>query len=145
MATSTAATAKQRILDLLAARPALAAVKRTWAEPTQQGDHGADHVWFGDTDQSEEWGSLGAHARNENYVIELTAVAYLPGDDPQAAEARGWTLQGEISQALRSDPSLGGLLSQYAELQTTRMTVDPASAGGWVARANLRVHCVARI
>jgi hypothetical protein len=143
---STAAQAKRAILDLLATSDALEGVELSWAGPTQDADVKHRMVWLGKTVQTEKWAtSLGAKKRDEDYHVTVIAQVWKDGDDPEQTELKAWDLQSAVSEAIRADLTLGGLLAQFAELSSTEVEPLPASPRGWRARAEMKVHCVARI
>lgn len=145
MSASTVPAVKAAIISLLAARPGLATTQVTWAPPTEKSDYSARSIFFGDTEQNEEWRSLGAHSREEDYMLDLVVRVYEDGDDPQAVETSAWAVREEIATAFRADPGLGNRLLQYIEIASTRMSVNAAAPQGWVAEAVCRLHCLTRI
>lgn len=150
MAASTAPAAKQKILDLLNARPALAALvaaktlRIRWAAPTEEADYRRDIIWLGDVRQTEEHVALGGNSKDEDYTVGLWCQSYRTGDDPKATEDACWALREEAAAAIRADPTLGGVLNQWAEIQSTNVTTRPAEKG-WLVKAEALVLCHARI
>ena len=140
----TAAQAKRAMLDLFIAQ-AVGDLTCSWAGPTKEEEVRDNLLWFGEVEQNEEWAnSLGAQRRQEDYTVEVIANVYREGTDPEACETTAWDVRSEIATALRNANDLDGLLSEWAEVQTTSMTTYPVE-GGWESRATIRVHCRSRI
>jgi len=145
MAVSTAPAAKQKLLDLFNASVDLTGVTRTWAAPTKDEEYTEEHVWLGDVSQTEKWASLGAQKRDEDYTVEVVVQVTRPGDDEITVETRAWQLQAAVTAAVRADVTLAGVLSQWAEVVSTRMETRPAGPSSWLAKGTLLVHCRSRI
>jgi hypothetical protein len=156
MAASTAPAAKQKLLDLLNARAALAAsvanksLKVRWAAPTEEADYKRDVIWLGETvEQEEEHIQLGGGAnrrKHEEYVVEVGMQAYRTGDDPQGTETAWWELRTELAAAVTADPDLtGSLPSGYAQLESSVVSTQPVATGGWLSKGSCRVRCKAQI
>lgn len=140
---STAPQAKAAILTLLAGRPALATVDRRWGGPTDEDDVLEEAIWLGDVSLEEDWGELGQRRKDETYTIDMTIAVRKYGDDEQGTETRCWALLGEVEQALRADPSLGGLLNRRAELVSVSQTNRPAGPQQWGSAISCSVRCQA--
>lgn len=156
MAASTAPAAKQKILDLLNARPALAAsaaaktLKVRWAAPTEDADYRRDVIWLGETVELEEehvqLGGGASRRKHEEYVVAVEMQAYRAGDDPKATESAWWALRTELAAVLTADPGLAGVLvSGYAQLASSVVTTQPVGGGGWLSKGSCRVRCKAQI
>ena len=119
MPASTVPAAKQAILDLLTAIPALNEVAVTWGEPTEDEDRiASEFVFFdGPVVRRPEWIYLGGDYLDETYTLTLRVENYVDGDDRASTEARTWALIDYIEQALRADDTLGGLLKPYRDGQ----------------------------
>lgn len=141
---TTAATAKQRIITALQARAGLAGVTVSYGAPSSSDEIDPEMIFLGDVRFSQAWAALGARRRDEDYTIDLTVHVYQDGDEEQVVEERLWALFGEIEQALRDDPTLGGLLAMDAEIDGGEQTTRPSDPGGWVSRLSLRVRCRSR-
>jgi hypothetical protein len=143
MPASTAPAAKQAILTLLAARPALASVDRTWGSPTETDDITAEMIFLGDVELTGEFRALGGQRRDEDYTITISVAVHQYGDDEQSTEERAWDLLDEISGALATDPYLGGLLYEAAAIRSARQTNTPAP-NQWGALITAQIGCAAR-
>lgn len=144
MPASTAPEAKRRIIVLLNARPNLASTSVTWGGPTKQDDVTDEMVYLTGVEFDGEWRILGAGQRDEDYTISLVVDVQRYGSDPQPAEERAWALLDEVSAALRSDSTLGGLLLLPSELAGGEQTNAPTSPEQMGARIEARIHCQAR-
>lgn len=144
MAVSTIPAVKQKLIDLFTASPALADVKITWTYPVDENDIGTEHIHFGDVEQTEEWRWIGKKDREEDYQLPLIVLAKVYGRDPAAADARIWTLREAVAGILRTDPTLGGILNEDAEIAATTIAIAPLT-DAWSARAQLTLHCRAFI
>lgn len=146
MAISTVPAAKAYIFGRLEAAlsSTLAGVTLTWTYPTDEKSIGEEHIHFGDVEQDEEWGSIGAQRRTEDYTVELVVLTKVYGDDPRGTDERLWELREAVAAIVRASPSLGGLLIGSAQISATRTDLHPLS-NAWAARARLSVHCNAHI
>lgn len=150
MTASTVPAAKQAILDLLVAVPALNEVAITWGEPTEQEDLQAEMMFFdGPVIRQPEWRYLGGDYLDETYTLTLRIENYLPGDDRAAAEARTWELINEVEQVLRANDTLGGLLSPYTEGQALEFGEQQVGSlqhsDGWRGAGVMPLVCHARV
>lgn len=133
MAASTVPAAKQALLDLLLARPALNEVRVEWSEPTEVEDLEWEAIYFdGPVRRTPEWATIGGpnSPLRETYVITLHVRNYTLGDDRQVAEERCWELIAEIESALREDPAnlrLDGLLFKPLEFDEQDVRSFPES------------------
>jgi len=57
-------------------------------------------------------GSGGRGWLYEKYMLEVTVACFRGGDNAQLIYERAYALTGQIETAVRSDPSLGGLVTQ---------------------------------
>jgi hypothetical protein len=55
-------------------------------------------------------GSMGALSLEEVYEIEVCISAFNDQSDPAVVLNRAWTLAGYVDQAIRNDPTFGGLV-----------------------------------
>lgn len=152
MAASTVPAAKQAVLDLLTARPALNEVVVTWGQPTENEDFGtASEFMFFESPvvRLPEWKILGGAWLDETYTLTLRVETIVAGDDRAAAEQRCWTLIDEIEQALRADRTLGGILQDGTErrsLDFDEQTVDSTPhSDAWAAYGVVPIVCHSRI
>ncbi len=80
---------------------------------------------------------------DEDLTVDVELTAFRGGDQPQATEERVWHMVALFDQALRADPSLGGLaLLVYMESVDVECewTENPSGTNGWVAWATCKVH-----
>jgi len=146
MAASTVPAAKAAILAMLRARPALNEVAITWGEPTEKEDIQPEMIFFdGPVPRLPSWATLGAdNPLDEEYTVTLQVRSYTPGDDPDIAEQRCWTLIDEIEQGIRADLRLGGLLR--VPIVFDEQTVDAVpQSNDWAAVGLVPLVCTARI
>lgn len=146
MADSTAPAVKAYLLSLFRQQAALTGVNVEWAAPIKDEDYTSDIIWLGDVDPySQEFLNLGAGRVEEEYDIEITAQAYVAGNDPQFTEERAWTLRASIVTALRADKTLGGTVNKWTGPYPGAMSTRPASPNGWLALTTVRLTCRASI
>jgi hypothetical protein len=129
MAASVAPAAKQAILTLLTARPALNLVAITWAAPTEAEDLQDELIFFdGPVVRLPEWRVLGGPSPplDETYTLTLKVRNRVYDDDANAAETRTWALVAEIEQAVRGDLRLGGLIRslEFGEQEVVNVRVE---------------------
>lgn len=142
MSASTIPSAKAALLGLM--QGALTDVRVTWGGPTSEEDTALEMAHLGNVEQTEEWGALGNQRRDEDYDIEVFILVRQSGDDEQATETRAWAIRELLATALRADPTLGGVLSKWAEITATTQDNTPLM-DGWFTRLRVTVHCEARI
>lgn len=143
---TTAPIAKTRILALVAARPALSAVRVAWGGPTENEDINGEMIHLGEVNVAGEWRTLGAGVRHETYTIGLHVVVFQYGDDEAATEQRAFVLLNEVSAALTSNKVLNDgtndLLTHPAAIQNARQTNVPM-VDQWGARIDATILCQA--
>lgn len=146
MADSTAPAAKAAILSLLNASADLTGVAISWAAPTKEDEYTEDMVWLGDVDPyNQEFVNLGGGKVDEEYDLEITAQAFLSGDDPQTTEERAWELRSAIVEILRADKTLSSTINKWSGPYPGAMTTRPATPNGWLAKTTVRLTCRASI
>lgn len=92
-------------------------------------------------------GSGGANWGNESYEVEIE-ISVLHGQlGPQPLEERVWHLIGLMENAVRGDPSLGGLVNIQANPTTSEVQCEWATgeAGGWEGTGQLKIHVEAAL
>jgi hypothetical protein len=147
MAASTAPAAKQAILNLLIARPALNTVAIMWGEPTENEDLQAEMIFFdGPVVRQPDWREIGGPSSPlwEQCTLTLQVRNFAPGDDRATAEQRCWALIDEIEQAVRADLRLGGILRVPVEFGEQEIRALPES-DGFSAAGFVPLVCTARI
>ena len=97
--------AKAKVLELLRARPALAAIQVEWA---YQKDPAREAVFLGDAFIEEKAAALGTtRPREESYALDVIVSVKHEGNDAEGAERRMWQLVAEVEDALHDSPALG--------------------------------------
>lgn len=98
---------------------------------------------------TQEFASLGARRRTEDYTIRVYCSA-VDADQKKARDA-AFALMAEVEDLLRTDPTLGGVTSMYAEaggdvvLDQSSEDPDTMPSGGRWAAVSFDVHVVNRI
>ena len=82
----------------------------SWGEPTKQSDISYEAIYYGTTEISDEFRSLGAGRSDETYRLSLVIDVRDYGDE-QATEARAWELHDETLSLLRENMTLNGAIS----------------------------------
>lgn len=108
MATSTIPALKAALLSLLAARAGLAGVQVVYGAPLP--NPGREFISLGGTDGSQETAALGRLRREEEYRLTIYVSVLREGQDQQAATERVFALVAEVEDAVRADPSVGGVV-----------------------------------
>ena len=147
MADSTIPAAKEKLLELLQARPGLDGVGIYWNEPTQEANFKRDMIWLGDLEQTEAWHGLGDQRRDENYLLEVYVHAFRQGNKPKDTELALLNLRDEVSATLREHHTLQNVLGGHgdASLERTRLEGPQMAENGWLSRCLLHVRCTALI
>jgi hypothetical protein len=146
MAASTVPAAKQALLDMLRALPALNAVSVTSVQPTEAEDLADEMMFFEDpVVRVPEWRTLGGPSPplDETYTITVAVRNRVYGDDANAAETRTWALVALIETAIRANLRLGGLI-RTLEFGEQEVSTAPLS-DGWYGEASVPLVCTARI
>lgn len=74
-------------------------------------------VIIGDVAGDQEWASIGATRRDEDYTLDLYAVVLWPGYDQLEALTRCWELYAVVEDVLRANPGAGGPGVMWAEIK----------------------------
>lgn len=135
---SSAPAAKAGLLALLAARPALSTVQRSWGHPGELIEK--ESVLLLGVQSSEQPAQLGQLARDETYSLTVAVCVHQDGDDAQAVEQRAWALAAEVEAAVHDDRTLSGALTGWAGV--TAMAQDAfIESGGRTAEVVLTIEC----
>lgn len=146
MPASTAPEAKARILELLAARPALAGVRLSWEAPAETTDFNVKNlIWLGDVQHTGQWQCLGPLTRDESYTIQLTVLAIKLGDDARSTEERAWDLLDEVAAAIHNDFHLNGLLRLPAAIESATQSNGLVGTQSTGCQIVSQIRCDARI
>ena len=117
MVASTVPAAKRALTVLLAAHPGLADVQVTRGHPGDVVER--ELVMVGGTAVAEQNPrSLGGARRDETYSIAVVVQVKESGSSVEDASERAYALLGHVEDAVRAEPTLGGL-------------VMVAEVGGW--------------
>ena len=105
---STVPAVKGAILGLIEARGALAAIQTEWGHPGK--NIARESIFMEDAQFDSEsiaFMRVAPHPHTEEYVVPVVVDVLSEGDDARAAEERGWTLAGEVEEAIRNATNLG--------------------------------------
>jgi len=117
--TTTADSVLIALRELLSERDGLAGVTVEDA-PYPLGELGEEWIDLYGVKAKQRWGSLGARRREEEYAIVgslRTSVIGSLREDVRTCRARAYAILAEIEDALRDDPTIGGIARQ-AELSS---------------------------
>jgi hypothetical protein len=157
VAISTIPAVQQAILTILTARTGsgepLEGVEIRPALLTENEDmtSQAEYVLLTDVDVPEEnWGSLGAYQRREEYWVGIAVWTQQWGDDPLTVRVRAHEIWSAVSDALIDDlRTPGGLLTgagvQQIDGYRGRDSVAPVGPSEWGARIDRSVNFKAKI
>ena len=92
----------------------------------------------------QQFASLGTQRREEDFTIVCYADSYSGDTGASVRRARVFQLVGVVETALRTDATLGGVLSLWAEMgdSTLHQEIDDR---GLVVGVTFHVHCKTRI
>lgn len=103
---------------------------------------------LGITAASEDFALLGSNAPDdERYAIQLRIKCHDAGsNNGDTTDAAGWAIYDTIRTAVRSDPTLGGVLIFPARTNTPRSdgAFQPDDATGWAIFIDFTIDCFGR-
>ena len=105
MSTSTIPAFKNELYTRLAARSGLNGVQVSYGWPT--GALQREHIILGGVDGSQEFRTIGAQHRMEEYTVTVYINVLREGVQQQTCDERCLTLMAEVETELRSDPTVG--------------------------------------
>ena len=111
---------------------------------TEVANLGREVVLLGQVRGEQEYTSIGARTRDEDYTIDLWVIIRWPGDTGLEALARAWQVWAEVESLLSSAPHItlgqaSGVL--WNELKTPVGTPTNEDAGaGYVIRSGVKVR-----
>lgn len=122
MATSAVPLVKARLLELVLAEPAFNEVQTVYGTPGR--DLERECLFVGATESwDQEWGALGARARNERFGLVFGIYVRSPGQSQQEATERCFEILASFESLLRATPSLG-LSDTVRDVQVTFGRLD---------------------
>lgn len=74
-------------------------------------------VIIGDVNGDQEWASIGASRRDEDYTLDLFVVVLWPGYDQLEALTRAWELYAVVENVVRANPGAGGPGVMWSEVR----------------------------
>lgn len=83
-----------------------------WGSPTENEDVTLESIYFGGTEITDEFRTLGMTRTDENYSLLVVIDVRQYGDDEQATEARAWSLHDQLLTLLRANNTLGGTVNR---------------------------------
>jgi len=86
-------------------------------------------VIVGDVAGDQEWASIGAARRDEDYTVDLYVVVLWPGYDATETMTRAWELWGVVEDVLRQNPGAGGPGVMWSELKRPTGTTSVDDEG----------------
>jgi hypothetical protein len=142
VATSTIPAFKTALLARLVARQGLAGVQVTYGWPS--GAVKRESIMLGGVDGTQEFRTIGATQRMENYTLDVFITVIREGQARQQnADERALALMAQLEAELRADPTVNNTVLT-AELG--RFELQPmASAETREARLTVGVNVMARI
>lgn len=82
--------------------------------------------------------------RDEDYEITMTVRVRMSGDGQQLATERAYVLAGQIEEALRADPTLGGVV-HWALVSAFDLEEEAPDGSSRLADLDVTVTCRARV
>jgi len=95
-------------------------------------------------DAQQQFVSLGTQRREEDFTVACYADSYSGDTGASARRARVFQLVGAAETALRTDPTLSGVLTLWAEIGDTTLHQE-IDDRGLVVGVTFHVHCKTRI
>jgi hypothetical protein len=95
-------------------------------------------------DATQQFVSLGTQRREEDFIIACYADSFSGDTGASVRRARVFQLVGVVEMALRADPTLGGVLSLWAEMGDCILHQE-LDDRGLVVGVTFHVHCKTRI
>lgn len=106
--TSSVPTLKSNLVAILQARAALSEVQVSYGPPLP--NPGREFIWVGKAIGAQAW-AAGGKTKSEEYEQTVTIVVTHMGVDMAAADARCFALMVELENALRTDTTVGGAVT----------------------------------
>lgn len=140
-------TAKTALKTTLAARAAWAAVDLRDGGPTEAEDVTADAFWFEPTEFTDSWASLGnptgGNRRRIIFRLGFVIAILRYGDDERTTEDSAWALYDDLKDAIRANPSLGGVVQKIDDI-TGRQLNAPAAPLQWQSAVVGSISCTSK-
>lgn len=96
-------------------------------------------------DGTQAFAAIGGNApRDEDFTIACYADSYTGDTDPSARRSRVYQLVAAAESDLRTDPTLGGVLTLWAEIVAQTLHQEQTDRG-LVVGVTFHVHCRTRI
>jgi hypothetical protein len=142
MATSTIPALKAALLSLLAARTNLSGVQVVWGAPLP--NPGREFIALAGTEGEQQTAAIGRLRREEEYRLTIYASTLREGQNQQACTERAFALVAEIEDAVRADPSIGGVV-RTALVDGPFTLEEGATDSHRTALVTISLLCTARI
>jgi hypothetical protein len=110
VSTSIQPAAKAQLFSTLTARANLSAVQVTYGHPGSK-RVAKECIWIGNINGDQTVRVVGAYSRLDDFAIEMVVDVQQPGDDQQTCTERAYALMAEVESAVRSDPTLSGVVN----------------------------------
>lgn len=137
--TTSAPEVKARIIALLQAASALDGVDVQPKGPVQADAVTPEMVYLGRVRGDQDWASLGAYRREEEYTIDLFIRNWAAenGTTELEIDTRCWAIFTAIGEAIHVDPALdqllqGGNIQVKTFEQDSQPTLEPLGFRGWL-------------
>lgn len=86
-------------------------------------------VIVGDVAGDQEWASIGAGRRDEEYSVDLYVVVLWPGYDSLESMTRAWDLWAVVEDLVRANPGAGGPGVMWSEVKRPTGTTSVDDEG----------------
>lgn len=135
--TTSAPEVKARIVALLQAAVALDGISVQPKGPVQADAVTPEMVYLGRVRGEQDWASLGAYRREEEYTIDLFIRNWAADLTELAIDTRCWAIFTAIGEAIHVDPALdallqGGNIQVKTFEQDSQPTLEPLGFRGWL-------------
>lgn len=142
MATSTIPALKAALLALLAARANLSGVQVVWGAPLP--NPGREFIALAGTEGEQQTAAIGRLRREEEYRLTIYCSTLREGQNQQACTERAFALVAEVEDAVRADPSIGGVV-RTALVDGPFTLEEGATDSHRTALVTISLLCTARI
>lgn len=103
------------------------APKVMWGEPIKADEIVYESIYFGGTEVTDSFRTLGATRSDETYNLLVVIDVRAHGDEEQAMEQRVWQLHDEVITLLRENMDLGGAIKYLTGYRVRQANPVPAT------------------
>ena len=98
-----------------------------WGEPIKTDEITYESIYFGGTEVTDDFRTLGATRSDESYNLLVVIDVRAEGDNEQVMEQRVWQLHDEVITLLRANLDLGGAIKYLTGYRVRQANPVPAT------------------